>query len=136
VAIMPVIIYKSTWVFTFFTYNTTFINLMVFAIFLTLAQVVLSTQVRQSVDEQLKAVGYVTPLWLENPEWNFYIHRTLSVLVVFTTAWLVYLNKKLQLGYKKINVILILIVLEIITGMLMYYFDFPFSTQTLHLVIA
>jgi cytochrome c oxidase assembly protein subunit 15 len=46
------------------------------------------------------------------------------------------LNKKFQLGYKKINAILILIVFEIFTGILMYYFDFPFSTQTLHLVIA
>ena len=136
VAVMLMIIYKSQPDIKPFTYNTTFRNVMVFAIILTLTQVVFGTQVRQYVDEQVKAVGYVKSLWLETPELNFYIHRTLSVLVVFTTAWLSLMNKKLNLGYKKINIILILIVLEIVTGILMYYFDFPFSTQTFHLVIA
>ena len=87
-------------------------------------------------DEQVKAIGYVKSAWLESPELSFYIHRTLSILVILTTAWLVYLNRNLQLGYKKINAILLLIILEILTGLLMYYFDFPFSTQSLHLVIA
>jgi cytochrome c oxidase assembly protein subunit 15 len=109
---------------------------MIFAIILTLIQVVLGTQVRQYVDEQIKAIGYVKSLWLETPELSFYIHRTLSILVTITTVWLIYLNKKLQLRFNKINAILVLIILEIITGILMYYFDFPFSTQTLHLVIA
>ena len=31
---------------------------------------------------------------------------------------------------------LICIALEILTGIAMYYFNFPFSTQPLHLVIA
>ncbi len=34
------------------------------------------------------------------------------------------------------NTILLLIGLEILTGILMYYFDFPFSSQPLHLIIA
>lgn len=136
VAVMLIIIFKSKSETKPFTYNKTFKNVMVFAIILTLIQVVLGTQVRQYVDEQVKTVGYVKSLWLETPELSFYIHRTLSVLVTITTAWLVYVNRKLRLGFHKINVILILIILEIITGILMYYFEFPFSTQTLHLVIA
>jgi cytochrome c oxidase assembly protein subunit 15 len=56
--------------------------------------------------------------------------------VTITTVWLVFLNRKLQLGFHKITAILVLIILEIITGILMYYFDFPFSTQSLHLVLA
>jgi cytochrome c oxidase assembly protein subunit 15 len=136
VAIMLIIIYKSKSDLKSFTYNPTFKNVMLFAIMLTLVQVILGTQVRQYVDEQVKAIGYVKSAWLENPQLTFYIHRTLSILVIITTAWLVYLNKKLRLGYKKVNAILILVLLEILTGMLMYYFDFPFSTQTLHLVIA
>ena len=31
---------------------------------------------------------------------------------------------------------IVLILAEIATGILMYYLDFPFSTQALHLVIA
>lgn len=136
VAIMLIIIYKSKSEFKSFNYNSTFKKVMIFALVLTLIQVVLGTQVRQYVDEQVKAIGYVKSAWLESPELSFYIHRTLSILVVLTTGWLVYLNRNLQLGYKKINAILILIFLEILTGLLMYYFDFPFSTQSLHLVIA
>lgn len=136
VALMLIIIFKAKSHIKPFIYNTTFKNLMVFATILTLIQVILGTQVRQYVDEQVKAIGYVKSLWLKTPELSFYIHRTLSVLVVATTVWLVFLNKKLQLGYKKINAVLILIIFEIFTGILMYYFDFPFSTQTLHLVIA
>ncbi len=136
VAIMLVIIFKAKPINKPFTYNQTFTNVMVFAIILTMIQVVLGTQVRQYVDEQVKAVGYVQSLWLETPELSFYIHRTLSILVTITTLWLVYLNKKLQLGFHKINAILVCVILEIITGLLMYYFDFPFSTQTFHLVIA
>ena len=136
VAVMLIIIFKSKSDKPSFTYNKTFKNVMIFAIILTLIQVILGTQVRQYVDEQVKTVGYIKSLWLETPEWSFYIHRTLSVLVIVTTVWLVFLNRKMQLGYKKISVVLILIFLEIITGILMYYFEFPFSTQTLHLVIA
>ncbi len=136
VAVMLIIIFKSKSDTKPFIYNETFKNVMLFAIILTLIQVVLGTQVRQYVDEQVKAIGYVKSLWLETPELSFYIHRTLSILVTITTVWLVYLNRKLQLRFNKINAILVLIILEIITGILMYYFDFPFSTQTLHLVIA
>lgn len=136
VAMVLVIIFKSKSHFKPLIYNTTFRNVMIFSIILTLIQVVLGTQVREYVDAQVKIFGDVKPLWLQNPEWSFYLHRTLSVLIIGTTIWLVFLNKKWHLGYKKINAILIMIVLEILTGILMYYFDFPFSTQTLHLLIA
>jgi heme a synthase len=136
VAMILVIIFKSKSTIKPFNYNLTFKYVMIFATMLTLIQVILGTQVRQYVDEQIKAIGYAKSLWLETPELSFYIHRTLSVLVIITTTWLVFLNKKLQSGYKKINTVLMLIIFEIVTGILMYYFDFPFSTQTLHLVIA
>ena len=50
--------------------------------------------------------------------------------------YLLYLNKKLNLGYNKINYVIILIAVEIFTGILMYYFDFPLLSQPIHLVIA
>ena len=40
------------------------------------------------------------------------------------------------MGLKKINGVVILIAAEIVTGILMYYFDFPFGSQTIHVVIA
>ncbi|AEH00082.1 heme A synthase [Lacinutrix sp. 5H-3-7-4] len=116
--------------------NSKFKNILLFAIVLTLIQIVLGTQVRQHVDEQVKAIGYVKELWLQNPTLQFYVHRTFSFLVFFVNAWLYVKNKRLNLGYKKVNLIIICIVFEVVSGIAMYYFDFPFLSQPLHLVIA
>jgi len=113
-----------------------FTNFLLVAVFLTLIQVVLGTQVRQHVDEQVKSIGYIKELWLENPTLQFYIHRTFSVLVLLLNLWLFRRNKTRQLGYEKMNLVMLCILLEIATGILMYYFDFPFLSQPIHLVIA
>ncbi|MBM1106426.1 COX15/CtaA family protein [Aurantibacter crassamenti] len=107
------------------------------ALFLTLIQIVLGTQVRQFVDEQIDLIGYdAKELWLQNVTVQFYIHRTFSVLVVLLNVYLLYRIRSKNLGFDKINWIISLIGLEVLTGILMYYMDFPFSTQALHLVLA
>jgi cytochrome c oxidase assembly protein subunit 15 len=45
-------------------------------------------------------------------------------------------NKKFQLGFDKTNWVIAIIGIEVLTGMAMYYLNFPFATQPLHLVIA
>ncbi|MCG2611048.1 COX15/CtaA family protein [Flavobacterium sp. SM15] len=117
-------------------FNATFRNVLWFSLFLTLIQVVLGTQVRQFVDEQVKSgIGNET-LWLSKPELSFYFHRTFSFVVFFVNLFLYLKNKKLNLGFGKINWVLFLIFAEVLSGIAMYYFHFPFGSQTLHLVIA
>ena len=116
--------------------NSLFKNLVIFSIILTLIQVVLGTQVREFVDEKVKLIGYDKANWLTNVPLKFYIHRSFSVLVLVVNLYLLYLNKKLNLGYNKINYVIVLIGVEILTGILMYYFDFPLLSQPIHLVIA
>ena len=117
--------------------NKTFRNLMVLAVALTLIQVVFGTQVRQFVDEQVKIFGYsAKDMWLENPNLTFYIHRSFSILVLLVNLVLWWKNRKLQLKFGKINWVLVFIFLEILTGIAMYNFEFPFTSQPLHLVIA
>lgn len=106
------------------------------ALALTLLQVVLGTQVRQFVDEQIKLVGEQKALWLQNPTLSFYIHRTFSIIVVLLNVWLFAFNKKYRLGFSKLFWVLVLIALEVLSGIAMYYFEFPFSTQTIHIVMA
>lgn len=117
-------------------YDATFKNLLIVAIALTLIQTVLGTQVRQFIDEQIKAIGYDKALWLENPTLQFYIHRTFSVIVFLLNVWLFMRNRKLGLGHSKFNIVIWCLALEIATGIAMYYFDFPFLSQPIHLVIA
>lgn len=117
-------------------YHSFFYTLLVIGIVLTLIQIVLGTQVRQFVDEQTKIMGYEKSLWLAQPELDFYVHRSTSILVLVINGYLWFINKKLNLGYKKINLVLNCIILEVFSGIMMYYFDFPFLSQPLHLVIA
>ena len=113
-----------------------FYNVLGIGLVLTFIQIVLGTQVRQFVDEQTKLIGYEKNLWLAKPEINFYIHRSTSALVLLLNGYLWYKNKTLNLGFRKINLVMGCILLEVCTGILMYYFDFPFLSQPLHLVIA
>ncbi|WP_034057679.1 COX15/CtaA family protein [Lacinutrix jangbogonensis] len=116
--------------------DSKFKNILLFAILLSLIQIILGTQVRHHVDEQVKSIGYIKELWMQNPTLQFYVHRSFSFVVFFTNAWLYIRNRSLALGYNKITLALICIIFEVISGIAMYYFDFPFLSQPLHLVIA
>ncbi|CAL67249.1 COX15/CtaA family protein [Christiangramia forsetii] len=114
-----------------------FQTLLIIAVVMTLIQVVLGTQVRQFVDEQVRSLGYdAENLWLVNPDLTFYIHRSFSILVLGINAFLWWKNRKLNLNLNRINTVISLIILEVATGIAMYNFDFPFLSQPLHLVIA
>ncbi|WP_353778300.1 COX15/CtaA family protein [Winogradskyella sp. 3972H.M.0a.05] len=136
VALLLYLIYASREKSNSKTYDKLFHSILIVTILLTLVQVALGTQVRQFVDEQVKLLGYEKLEWLSSPPFSFYIHRTFSVIVLVLNLFLFFRNKKLELGYQKINWVLIFIGLEVITGIAMYYFDFPFLSQPLHLVIA
>jgi cytochrome c oxidase assembly protein subunit 15 len=73
-------------------------------------------------------------MWLQNPTIAFYIHRSFSIIVLLTNLYLFYLNRKLTLGFNKINWVIAILFIEIISGISMYYFAFPFGTQTIHVV--
>lgn len=106
------------------------------SISLTFIQVFLGTQVRQFVDEQVLSIGYEKHLWLENPNTQFYIHRTLSILVIIVNVWLYIMNKKEKINSPLIKYIILVLGSEVVTGILMYYLNFPFTTQPLHLVLS
>ena len=117
------------------TYNTQFNVFLLVALVLTLVQIVLGTDVREQVDIVSKT-GAPEVMWLQNPTVIFYIHRSFSILVFALNGYLFYMNRKLNLNASKQNWVMFLLLVEILTGITMYYFDFPFGTQTLHLVLA
>ena len=121
---------------SFIKTNKTFKYLILFGLFLTLIQIILGTQVRQIVDEQAKLFAYDKSMWLNDIPFVYEYHRTFSILVISINMALFLINKKFQLGNNYINYVMLLIVLEIFTGASMFYFDFPFGTQTAHLVFA
>ena len=108
-------------------------KLAIFAVALTLFQIGLGTQVRQFVD--LKMHLKVSQ-WLDPAPLKFYFHRSLSLIVLAVHLTLFWMLRKINLNLRIFNQILGLIGLEIFTGILMFYLDFPFSSQPLHLIIA
>lgn len=104
---------------------------------LTLIQVVLGIQVRQHVDVQIDRWGYDLPqFWLAAPELAFYVHRSLSILVIAANALLLIWVIKANIERIFIKRVLWLVGGEVALGIAMYYFDFPFASQPLHLVLA
>jgi len=107
------------------------------ALLLSLIQIGMGTQVRQYVDEQMHRLNLMqASTWFSDAPFLFYIHRSFSLIVFIIHAYwgyLFYKNNTIPLVFKGI---IVLIGLEIFTGIWMYYFDFPFSSQPLHLVLA
>lgn len=137
VGVLIYIIRKSSDKISILKEDSKFSKVLIGALILTLAQVVLGTQVRQFVDEQVKNYGYdQMHLVLKNPLVNFYVHRSFSFIIFGLNVFLFLRNRKLQLGYDKINWVMALIGIEILSGMAMYYLDFPFASQPLHLIVA
>ncbi len=115
--------------------NNLFKNILIISVALTTLQIFLGIQVRQYVDLQIKA-NTEQSLWLQNPEISFYIHRTFSIIILLINLWLYQQNKKKILGLNSINFVVLIILLEAITGISMLYFDFPMLTQPIHLVLS
>jgi cytochrome c oxidase assembly protein subunit 15 len=104
---------------------------------LTLIQIGMGTQVRQFVDEQMHTFNLEDiSAWLSDWPLLFYIHRSFSIIVLMVHGYLGYLLYQNKMIPNVYIVILSLLSLEILTGIWMYYFDFPFSSQPLHLLIA
>lgn len=105
------------------------------ALVLTVIQIIFGTQVRESVDTIVEA-GLPKEIWIQNPKGGFLTHRSFSLLVVAANAFLFWRNRSIALGFEKMNWILAVLCLEIASGIAMYYFDFPFGSQTIHIVMA
>jgi cytochrome c oxidase assembly protein subunit 15 len=105
---------------------------------LTIAQLILGTQVREAIDV-IKEATTVPPrsLWIEQVGNIFPIHRSFSWLVVFAGSFLFYQLKKnkaegLVMKLGQWNVILIL--LQVLIGIGLHYLNMPRVLQVLHLV--
>ncbi len=118
-----------------FIFETTFNKVLLLTIGLTIIQILLGTSVREHVDG-VSETGAPKILWLQNPTLTFYIHRSFSIIVLIANFYLFSRNRKLQLHFQKINWVMVLIFFEILSGILMYYLDFPFGTQTIHVMLA
>ncbi len=117
--------------------SNVFGNVLLFCMALTIVQVVMGTQVREYIDEQVKLGGDVMlGVALRDMPIVFYIHRSFSILVFLANGYLFFLSARFYTNLKQVAYIMAIIFFEIISGIIMYYFEFPFGTQTIHLILA
>jgi len=57
-------------------------------------------------------------------------------LIILLNLYVLYLLRKTRFRSIIINSIMLLIFAQIFTGIIMYYLDFPFSSQPLHLLLS
>lgn len=118
-----------------YKYHSLFNKLLIVSLVFSLIQIALGTQVRQFIDEQVKLFGFDNKEYsLMNPSFKFYFHRSFTIAIILVNVSMFYLNLIYQLGYRLINWVLILLFFETISGILMYYAEFPFGTQAVHLL--
>jgi len=120
---------------TSYKYHALFNKLLIISVVFSLIQIAMGTQVRQFIDEQVKLFGFENKEYsLMNPSFKFYFHRSFTIAIILVNFGLFYLNQLHKLGYKLVSWILVLLFLETMTGILMYYAEFPLGTQAIHLL--
>lgn len=115
--------------------------LIALAIALSLVQLVLGTQVRESVDEIAKALGDARRAeWTSQFGTVFLVHRSFSILVLLANAALaVAIGRATSSGSalrRSARVLVGLIVAEIVAGAFLYYAGMPAAIQPLHLLLS
>jgi cytochrome c oxidase assembly protein subunit 15 len=100
-----------------------------------LVQLLLGTQVRESVDLLLEN-GVGRNILIENLPVGFKIHRSFSILIVIL-ATLMYLQyKRLEIKPSKFNYLFVVLGFEILFGLSLAYLGLPAFLQPLHLLFS
>ncbi len=123
--------------------NKPFLNkLLMLTLILATAQVLLGTQVREAIDKIVAnpIFGYNRATWIEQLGVSFYVHRSFSLVILALHIYLlVQLRKNVQQGgiiYKFFRALVVLVVVEIVSGAIMAYFAVPAFIQPIHLTLA
>lgn len=108
---------------------------------LMLVQVLIGTQVREAIDVVVQRVGENgRNTWIEQLGLSFYIHRSFSIAVLASQLYVFILlrknSNKQGVVYRFTSLLVILIGIEVFSGVLMAYFGIPPFIQPVHLTLA
>lgn len=102
-------------------------------------QFFLGTEVRSQVDVLFRKFDFeFRELYVSQLNWSFYIHRTMSILVLFMMVLqIMVFSKRLPVVdlYQVITPFVLTLFL-IVSGAILVYFDFPAFIQPFHLVLG
>ena len=110
-------------------------------VLLTIIQITLGTEVREQIDFIASATDAANrSQWVAKVGINFIYHRDLAILVIIVNviSFLMVRKRYPASGYqyKYISYVLLLIVLQIVTGLILSYLALPPFAQALHILLA
>ena len=111
--------------------------LVLISIVLLLIQIITGTEVRKFIDIKMELLNYTDKeRWFENITSSFSFHRSFSWAIIIVNSLIYFYARKSGLKLKIIHIVNSLIFFQISSGIIMYYFHFPFSSQPIHLLIS
>ena len=111
--------------------------LVLISIVLLLIQIITGTEVRKFIDIKMELLNYTErERWIENISSSFSFHRSFSWAIIIVNSLIYFYARKSGLKLKIIHIVNTLIFFQISSGIIMYYFHFPFSSQPIHLLIS
>ena len=111
--------------------------LVLISIVLLLIQIITGTEVRKFIDIKMELLNYAEKeRWIENISSSFSFHRSFSWAIIIVNSLIYFYARKSGLKLKIIHIVNTLIFFQISSGIIMYYFHFPFSSQPIHLLIS
>ena len=119
------------------TNNRVLKNLSAIVILFLLIQIILGTQVREQIDEISRTFKYdQRELWISRLDNMFFIHRSFSWLVAAICILLWWKARFFPVLHKKGIWIMGIVLLSMISGVVMAYYNIPALAQPLHLLLA
>ena len=107
------------------------------ALILSVIQIALGTQVRQLIDEIALSFDYeLRGLWIDAAGNTFKIHRSFAILLVLINSLLYMRNYKLNLNFDLTKYILIVVFVEVFSGIILTYFNMMPLMQPIHMVAS
>ncbi|WP_044172909.1 COX15/CtaA family protein [Flectobacillus major] len=123
--------------------NISLLNkILVLTLILSTLQVLIGTQVREAIDKVVAnpLFGYNRATWIEQLGISFYIHRSFSLVLLGLHVYLIgQLKKNIEsegIIYRFFKALVLLVIIEIISGAVMAYFGVPAFVQPVHLTLA
>lgn len=115
--------------------------ILILGIILMFAQVILGTQVREQIDQVAASLGnMLREEWIERSGIEFLIHRSFSLVLLGVHLLYFFWAFKYTLRKSQVNlwsqVLILLILLEIASGIGMAYFGIPAFLQPIHLLLG
>jgi cytochrome c oxidase assembly protein subunit 15 len=111
------------------------------ALFLTLIQVVMGTQVREAIDLIAHQHSYIDrQYWRDSFPIIFYVHRSFSSIILFTNLWLAWQLRQFNPRHSLLGwmayVLIGLVTTAILAGVSLDRLGFPAIAQPIHLLMA